>query len=70
MRYHEEEAAFSKFRLKKELEITNARLQAIAETEDDDESTDLKHLEAEEDADTRVERFIRALPAKVDLEGQ
>ena len=73
LRYHEEEAAreteFSKFKLKKELEITTARLQAIAEADDDEESTDLKQLEPEEDADTRVERFIRALPAQVDLEG-
>ena len=69
LRYHEEEAEFSKFKLKKELEITTARLQAIAEADDDEESTDLKQLEPEEDADTRVERFIRALPAQVDLEG-
>ena len=69
LRYHEKEAEFSKFKLKKELEITTARLQAIAEADDDEESTDLKQLEPEEDANTRVERFIRALPAQVDLEG-
>ena len=62
VRYHSEEVALSKFKLKKEFEMSKARLQAIAETENTEGSTDFQLPEADEEATKRVERFLQALP--------
>ena len=64
MRNHDEEVALSKFKLKKEFEMSKARLQAIAETENMEGSTDFQLPEVEEEATKRVERFLQALPSQ------
>ena len=64
MRYHDEEVALSKFKLKKEFEMSKARLQAIADTEHLEGSTDFHLPKAEEEATKRVERFVLVLPSQ------
>ena len=64
MLYHDEEAALSKFKSKKEFEMSKARLQAIAKAENIKKSTDFQLPGAEEKATKRVERFLQALPSQ------